>query len=394
MSTEPSDNPGNGEADDRACALARAMWSRISGSADEIEQHARLPDPLVAALKAGGAFRQLIPRRLGGLEVTLPDFVRSMQIYAEADASTAWCIAQGAVIATTSLWLPESSARTLWSDADCAVANGPPRQCTAEPVPGADSAGRDSYRVTGRWGFSSGCHHATWMHGALRRSTDGVWLGVYFPKGEATFHDNWQVAGLKGTGSLEFSVSDLPVAGEWVADFRQPPIDPGALYRIPVTLIFAVSFGSVALGVARAGLDAVIELAQGKVPGYASLTVRDDPDMQKLIGEAEIRWRAARSFLSDTVGNVWDAVQHQDTTAEFQRIDLRMAGTNAINEAVAVLDIAYQVAGSSAIYRANPLQRRFQDLHVIGQHVQGRPSHYGVVGRYFLGHPFKPGPMI
>ena len=71
-----------------------------------------------------------------------------------------------------------------------------------------------------------------------------------------------------------------------------------------------------------------------------------------------------------------------------------MAGTHAINEATAALDLAYKVAGSSAIYESNPLQRRFQDMHVISQHVQGRPAHYGVVGRYFLGHPFKPGPMI
>jgi len=387
MNAETDSSPDNGAVAEPACALADALSGQVAACADETERRARLPEPLVAALKAAGAFRQLIPERFGGLGVMLPDFVRAMQIHAEADASTAWCIAQGAVIATTSLWLPEHSAGALWSDPLCAVANGPPRDCGAEPE-------QDGYRVRGHWGFSSGCHHATWMHGALRRTTDGVWLGVYFPKGEATFHDNWQVAGLRGTGSLEFSVADLRVSSDWVADFRRPPIDDGAMFRIPAALIFAVSFGSVALGVARAALDTVIDLAQGKVPGYASVTLRDDPGMQALVGQAETRWRAARAFLHDTVDNVWTAVNDQDAIIDSQRIDLRMAGTNAINEAVAVLDRAYEVAGSSAIYRTNPLQRRFQDLHVIGQHVQGRPSHYGVVGRYFLGHPFKPGPMI
>ena len=74
-------------------------------------------------------------------------------------------------------------------------------------------------------------------------------------------------------------------------------------------------------------------------------------------------------------------------------VDLRMAGTHTIGEAAAALQLAYTVAGSSAIYRANPLQRRFQDMQVITQHVQGRPGHYGYVGRYFLGHEFKPGPL-
>jgi alkylation response protein AidB-like acyl-CoA dehydrogenase len=380
-----------GRADGRsgtAVTLAERFRESIARAADAIEAGSALPEDLVGQMKAAGVFRQLIPTSLGGLGCALPDFVRSLEVTAAADASTAWCVAQGAVIATTSLWLPERSARALWSDPDCAIANGPPRGSTATPD------GANGYRVSGHWGFSSGCAHATWMHGALRRSTDGAWMGVYFPKEAARFHDNWQVAGLRGTGSLEFSVTDLPVSAEWVTDFRRPPIDSGTLYRIPAALVFAVSFGAVALGVARAGMDAVVDLAQGKVPGYQSATLKDDPDMQKLIGEAAMRWRSARAFLRETVDEVWEAVGSQEGIVAPQRIDLRMAGTHAINEAAAVLDLAYRVAGSSAIYRTNPLQRRFQDMHVISQHVQARPSHYGVVGRYVLGHPFKPGPMI
>jgi len=70
-----------------------------------------------------------------------------------------------------------------------------------------------------------------------------------------------------------------------------------------------------------------------------------------------------------------------------------MAGTHVIREAAASLDIACQVAGSSGIYHANPLQRRFQDMKVVTQRSQGRRSHYGFVGGYLLGAPFKPGPL-
>jgi alkylation response protein AidB-like acyl-CoA dehydrogenase len=193
---------------------------------------------------------------------------------------------------------------------------------------------------------------------------------------------------------VEFSLDDLKVPGRWITDFRQPPIDEGPLFKIPTALVFAVSFGSVALGVARAGMDVAIDLAQGKVPGYSSSTLKDDPDMQRMIGEAEMRWRAAHAFLHDTVARLWEALQDQDAILDEQRIALRMAGSNAIGDAVTALDLAYKVSGSTAIYQSNPLQRRFQDMHVISQHIQGRPVHYGVVGRYFLGHPLKPGPMI
>ena len=176
-------------------------------------------------------------------------------------------------------------------------------------------------------------------------------------------------------------------------DFREPPASDAALYKIPIGLTFAVSFASVALGVARAGLDTALDIAQGKIPAYASASVKEDADMQKLVGEAEIRWRAARLFLHAIVERTWEDLAIREAILPAQRIDLRMAGTHVIREAAAVLDLAYAVAGSTAIYEANPLQRRFQDMHVITQHVQARLGHYGYVGRYFLGHPFKPSPL-
>lgn len=369
-----------------ALQIAADLSSQVSAAADETDRQRQLTDDLVRSLKAAGVFRLLIPQTFGGLGAQLPDFIDALQRFAEADASTAWCVSQGAVIATTSLWLPADSVHELWQDPATAIANGPPRNCEAQ-------RGKDSLRVTGRWGFSSGCRHATWMHGAVKRVEDNVWLGVYFPKAQAEFHDNWQVAGLRGTGSVEFSVQDLTVPIEWVVDFREPPVDDGALFKIPTGLVFAVCFASVALGVARASLDVALELARGKVPGMTAKTVSNDPDMQKFIGEAEMRWRAARAFLHDTVDTVYPALAQQTTISKSQRVDLRMAGTHVIREAAAVVNLAYTVAGSTAIYQANPLQRRFQDMHVITQHVQARMSHYGYVGRHFLGHAFEPGPL-
>ena len=90
---------------------------------------------------------------------------------------------------------------------------------------------------------------------------------------------------------------------------------------------------------------------------------------------------------------VWESLGSQERIANAQRIDLRMAGTHTIGEAAAALGLAYTVAGSSAIYRDNPLQRRFQDMQVITQHVQARLQNYPMVGRHLLGHPFVPGPL-
>ena len=366
-----------------AQAVAESLRADIAECADEIETGRQLPAVLVDKLTSAGALRFLIPQSVGGTGVELADFISALQTLAEVDASTAWCVSQGAVIATTSLWLEYPTITALWADPQMAMANGPPRGSAAV-------LSGDGYRVTGNWGFSSGCQHATWMHGAVRRAPDNAWLGVFFPKSSAQFHDNWQTGGLAGTGSFEFSVDDLLVPMEYVVDFREPATIDAPVTRLPVGLVFAVSFAAVALGVARGGLDAAVAIAQGKVPAYSSTTVKDDPDMQKLLGEAESEWRAVRAYLHDTVNTVWEALADQDRASNQQRIDLRMAGTHTMRSAAQVLDKAYAIAGSSAIYSDNPLQRRFQDMHTMTQHVQARLGHYGYVGRYLFGLPFKP----
>jgi alkylation response protein AidB-like acyl-CoA dehydrogenase len=369
-----------------ARAIAQRLQPEIAAQAEQIERERRLPESLVATLKAEGAFRWLIPEAFGGTGVALPDFIAALQTVAEADASTAWCIAQGAVIATTSLWLPADVLSELWADPQMALANGPPRGCEAVAVDGG-------YRVNGNWGFSSGCQHATWMHGVVRRRDDGAWLGAFFPKRSVSFHDNWQTGGLRGTGSFEFSVQDLLVPAQHIVNFRHPPATSDPITRLPAGLIFALSFASVALGVARGGLDTAVAIAQGKVPAYSSTTVKDDPDMQKILGEAECTWRAARAYLHDTVNTFWQALASQQTATDQQRVELRMAGTHSLRMAAQAFEGAYTVAGSTAIYTANPLHRRFQDMHTITQHVQARVGHYGYMGRYLFGHPFEPGPL-
>ena len=138
---------------------------------------------------------------------------------------------------------------------------------------------------------------------------------------------------------------------------------------------------------------AISALASSSLPAYSSTGVVDDPDMQKLLGEAEGTWRAARALLHDTVNGVWDALAGQDYASDAQRVDLRLAGTHALRMAAEALNHAYTIAGSTAIYAENPLQRRFQDMHTITQHVQARLGHYGYVGRYLFGKGFEGGPL-
>ena len=131
-----------------------ALFPEVAVAADQIERDRALPTELVARLKAAGAFRLLIPQQFGGLQARFEDYVPCIQRLAQADASTAWCVNQAAVIGTTSLWLPVAKITEIWAAPDTAVANGPPFDCQIKPR-------GEGFALTGHWGFSSGSAHAS-----------------------------------------------------------------------------------------------------------------------------------------------------------------------------------------------------------------------------------------
>ena len=369
---------------------ARAWAPQISAAADEIDRQRELTRPLFEALADAGLFRMLIPRSLGGAELDLPTHIQVIEEIAKADASTAWCINQGGVFATHSAYLREDVARLIWVETPrSVVANGPDPSARATIVDGG-------YRVSGRWSFSSGCRHASWLAGfALmvedgrpKLRPDGTREARYllFPASRAEIIDVWHVAGLRGTGSHHFAVSDLFVPRErsvWTQTDR--PREPGPLYVFPTVLLFAAGFASVAIGVARSALDELIELAGGKTPRCAKGALRDQALAQSQVGHAEAHLRSARALLRETVGEIWEAVCASGAITLEQRAVLRLATTHAIRLSEQVVDLVYNAAGATAIYQSSPLQRRFQDMHVITQHIQGRLAHYESAGRFFLG---------
>ena len=207
---------------------------------------------------------------------------------------------------------------------------------------------------------------------------------LLLPKDQADLVDVWQVGGLRGTGSQGFAIEDLfvPVARSYPTTAVSR--EPGPLYVIPTTLLFCSGFATVALGAARAGLDAAIDLATGKTQQGRESPMRYESTTHRMVGQAEAIWNAARAFLEEAAGAMWQGAKtNLDLTVE-ERVAVRLASTHAIRESARVVDIAYTICGSSAIFAVNPIQRRFQDVHAITQQIQGRPTHYDTAGQYYL----------
>ena len=147
------------------------------------------------------------------------------------------------------------------------------------------------------------------------------------------------------------------------------------------------------MGVAKGGLDDAIEVAEGKLPRYASLKLRNDPNAHRFLAKAMASWRAINSYLYSTVEEVLAQVNELGPATEESRSKLRLCGTYVIRESAEVLDLAYKIVGSTGIYQDHRIQRRYQDMHVITQHVQAREAHFNLVGKYLISNEYERGPM-
>jgi alkylation response protein AidB-like acyl-CoA dehydrogenase len=291
-------------------------------------------------------------------------------------------------------YLDSEVARSLFADDPRAVlANGPGegnRPGRALPVDGG-------YRLTGRWNFATGIRHASWLvavsqlHDAAGRPCLNAEGGpelrqILLPIDQATILDTWHVTGLRGTGSQSFLLENVFVPGEraiHVAPANRR--EPGPLYQFSVPGTFAPGFGAVALGLAESSLRGLVELAGGKRPRDELRLLRESAGVQGAVGKARARLSAARALLHSAVADAWAEVCELGELSLERRVAIRMAATYAIHEGAAVVDVAYEAAGSHAVFASGPLERRFRDVHTVTQHLQGRANHFEAVGRFALG---------
>jgi alkylation response protein AidB-like acyl-CoA dehydrogenase len=148
---------------------------------------------------------------------------------------------------------------------------------------------------------------------------------------------------------------------------------------------FALGFAAIALGIARATLEAFLSMAISKVPSRHQKALRDQAIVQLQVGQAQAIFRSARAFLYETVEDVWEESCRTGRVSTEQRALLRLATTEAIHRSAEAVEIVYHAAGVTAIAATSPFERRFRDIHTVTQQVHGRTEHYQTVGRFFLG---------
>ncbi len=249
-----------------ALEAARALGPAFEAAARQAEIERTLPESVVEQMREAGLFWLKTPRSLGGSELDPLGFCDVVEEIAYHDASAAWATMIGnGVTGTFAGWLPDEGVQDVFPEGELLpiIAGQFVPRGVAVPV-------KDGYQVKGRWSFSSGIMHSSWVSGAARVEGRGPEDTILFcaPKSSATVHDTWFVAGLEGTGSDDFSLDDVFVpASHTRLRVDETPKRGGALFRQPQSLFVANEITPVAIGIARRALDDMVGLARNTVRG-------------------------------------------------------------------------------------------------------------------------------
>jgi alkylation response protein AidB-like acyl-CoA dehydrogenase len=379
----PVSAPGRGDPVERA----RALQPLVREAADEAERERRLPARVAEAMAAARLYRVAAPPAFGGEECAPATQVRTIEAIAEADGSAGWNLMIG--IETFGLLASGfPRGRELFADPMAIVCGSTAAVGRAERAPGG-------FRLSGRWPFVSGCHNARYFAGVAAVHEGGAAAagapGRYavVPMSEVEILDTWHVSGLRGSGSHDVRVEDVFVAEQdtlpLVRDALQPAAHESPVARIPSGSRLAYNKVGVALGIARAGLDAFVELASGKVPRFSGAALRERPSAHHALARAEARLRGARAFVLEALGELWDAVRAQRAVGLRDKALLQIACSDAVRACAEAVDRVCEAAGTSANALGSPLERCARDVRVVRQHVTVAPQHLDDAGRVLLG---------
>jgi len=383
---------------------AAALRSVIRGHHDELEREQRLPKALVERFHAAGFYKLVMPRALGGLQVDPLTYVRVVELLAEAAGSCGWNVANNSIGQFVTLGLADEGVREVYATGADTVIAGTAVMGGGRAVP-VDGG----YRVTGRWPFGTGCQESSWMLGSFqifdgdqpRRSPDGNsvhWRGIFARSDAQIVEGSWDVSGMRATGSFDWTVDDVFLPERRTMVHAGIPLDnqwkrwPGISYALPAQAWVGPHHSAVITGLARAGIDALIELAGAKTPRGRTARLCDNAQVQDDIGRADTILNAGRAYRSAVITEIWNTVAAgKDTTLE-QRARSRLAAAYAADSARQAMDLMFRHGGSTSYRRASRIAECWRDLQVVGQAVTLLPEWYPMGGRVLLG--MDPGPRL
>ncbi len=350
------------------------LLADVRQRAEAAEQNRAVPGETMASLRKSGLFRAFVPRVYGGDERTLTEVLDAMTDLAGACPSSAWVGTLFAIHNIVACWLERKGQDEIFGDGpDVLVAS------SVAPMGALASAG-GGFRLAGKWSFSSGVEHASWLIvGATLQSESASpdYVFCFVRTADVTVVDDWHVAGLRATGSKSVELNDVFVPRHRVVLLKtvQDGTAPGLaihkqpFYRLPWYPVFICAFPAVGLGTAVAMLEGFREHIRARVDGFSGVAFKTTTGSAVRMAEAAAALDAARLVFRRDVAALDRAAQEDRPLrpGESERI---------MYDAPFIMDACSRTAvqllrgsGGKALYESNALQRHFRDIHAMTQHV-------------------------
>lgn len=354
------------------CDRVRAMGPMIEKSAEEDEDRTELAPAVVKAMDDAGIFAMMVPRELGGAEAHPEDLIDAISELAYWDGSAGWyahAVMTGGSVAGA--FLGPRATEAIFPDGRFQHAAG-----QAAPTGRAERVD-DGYRVSGRFSFGSGSPQAQWIVGGYILHEDGepvmgehgqpVMLIGLAPRDKVTFKGNWDVLGLRGTGSYDFEVNEQILHEDFVFVAGAPQQRRGGpLYGMGFMAIPSLSHAAFAIGATRRIIDEWREFAKVK-PRAPGKMANETETLQRDIAMASADQRAAEAYVRRTFSKLFDAAEAKAIPDDL-RLDGRLCASHAFAVAMRVSQAAFSSCTTYSVRNGNALQRAFRDIHAGNAH--------------------------
>lgn len=375
------------EPSDRTAAL-ETLLSAVRARRDEFNANQQISADVVEMMKAAGVYRAMVAKRFGGDEKSPAEFLRLIETISQADGSAGWVASFGFSAVYLSA-LPIETLEAMYANGpDVVFAGGifPPQK--AVPVDGG-------LEVSGRWSWGSGCTGAEVIGVGIKVEgggpTGGLPLIAVTPAKNVQIVPNWDVIGMRGTGSHDMVLDKVVVPEAWTFVRGGKSSLDTPLYRYPSMPLAAQVLAVVGLGIARSALDQMIALAGGRTSITGQPTLADRPYVQTDIAKAEAALRSARAFFYEITEEAFATLVAGDELSIETRALLRLASTNAARVGADITLDIYRMAGTTGVFANHWIAHLMQDAQVIPQHAFLADTTWQNAGKVLLGLESPPG---
>jgi alkylation response protein AidB-like acyl-CoA dehydrogenase len=349
---------------------ANALWG---------EQKRRLSDEVIEAMAAAGIFRLQLPVHFGGYECDTSTTMKVGIQLGRGDGSAAFCVSAWWAMTWAISHFPDEVQEEVFSNPDVRICGTLAPTGTALVVDGG-------VVVSGEWSFNSGAWHSQWkMLSTMVPTLDGNDIEpimAIVPISDLQIIDDWEVAGLRGTGSVTMIAKDVFIPA---ARFQRIPavmrqeIDPNRnsnspIYRGPVVgTLSAINTGKM-VGLAKAASEAFFDRLDRPITHTTYGRQADATITHLQVAEAAMKIEEAESRGLRLAAMVDEKNSGDEPWTLRERAYCRVAVGRVAQLALEAVNIYNLAGGASSIYDSMPIQRIQRDLQAINMHALNMPA--------------------